>query len=66
MKAPCATRSLWAAEADTLANIAGSLAEAFYGEIPGEIKKAAIKRLPGEFIDIIDEFYQTIGKRNSR
>jgi ADP-ribosylglycohydrolase len=53
-------------EADTLANIAGSLAEAFYGEIPEEIKKAAFKRLPREFIDIIKEFYQTIGKRNSR
>ncbi len=53
-------------EADILSAIAGSLAEAFYNEIPKEIKSEARKRLPQEFIDVIDEFYQTIENRNSR
>ncbi len=44
-------------DADTLACITGSIAEAFYGAIPAEIKAKVLKRLPDDFIRIIDKFY---------
>ena len=44
-------------DADTLACIAGSLAEAFYKHIPEPIIEETRQRLPHEFLDIIDEFY---------
>ena len=44
-------------DADTLACITGSMAEAFYGQVPAEIEDEVIKRLPEDFIRIIDEFY---------
>ncbi len=53
-------------DADTLACIAGALAEAFYKEIPAEIIKETRSRLPQDFLDIIDEFYQVVEKKNSR
>jgi ADP-ribosylglycohydrolase len=53
-------------DADTLACITGSIAEAFYGKIPADVVQEARSRLPQEFLDIIDEFYRTIGKKNSR
>lgn len=53
-------------DADTLACISGSLAEAFYREIPKNIISEARSRLPQEFLDIIDEFYQELEKKNSR
>lgn len=45
-------------DADTQACIAGGIAEAYYGEIPGNHKKEAARRLPGEFIEIINRFYR--------
>lgn len=48
-------------DADTMACIAGGIAEAFYGAVPEEIEKETRKRLPAEFIELIDEFYKTIG-----
>ena len=44
-------------DADTLACITGSIAEAYYGGIPPEIEVEVMKRLPEEFIKIIDKFY---------
>jgi ADP-ribosylglycohydrolase len=44
-------------DADTLACITGSIAEAYYGAIPPEIEAEVKKRLPEEFIKIIDKFY---------
>ncbi len=44
-------------DADTLACITGSIAEAFYGQVPPKIKHEVLKRLPQEFIRIIDKFY---------
>lgn len=40
-------------DSDTLAAITGSIAEAFYKEIPEPIKSKAIQLLPKEFIDIL-------------
>ena len=42
-------------DCDTLTCIAGSIAEAFYG-VPDELKKECRKRLPEEFLDILDDF----------
>lgn len=46
-------------DSDTLACITGSIAEAFYDDIPEDIKYEAMKRIPQEFQDIINEFYNT-------
>jgi ADP-ribosylglycohydrolase len=51
-------------DADTQACIAGGMAEAFFGEIPGELKKEAAKRLPLEFIELIDRFYRERANQN--
>ena len=42
-------------DADTLAAITGSIAEAYYG-IPGRLKLRARKFLPAEFVDIIEKY----------
>ena len=44
-------------DADTLGCITGSIAEAYYGQVPQKIAAETIKRLPEEFRKIIDEFY---------
>lgn len=43
-------------DSDTMACIAGGIAQAYYGEIPEEIKKNTEIRLPDEFLDIIKAF----------
>ncbi|MDR3569206.1 MAG: ADP-ribosylglycohydrolase family protein [Syntrophobacteraceae bacterium] len=43
-------------DSDTLACIAGGIAQAFYGEVPGPIAREARRRLPEKFLDIIDRF----------
>jgi ADP-ribosylglycohydrolase len=43
-------------DADTMACIAGGIAEAYYGEIPQEILKEVYKRLPKEFLEIVLSF----------
>ncbi|MEA3439380.1 MAG: ADP-ribosylglycohydrolase family protein [Chloroflexota bacterium] len=43
-------------DSDTLACIAGGIAQAYYKHIPEEIIISARERLPGEFIEIIDRF----------
>ncbi len=37
--------------------ITGAIAEAYYKEIPGYIKEEVIKRLPDEFITVMQKFY---------
>ena len=46
-------------DADTMACIAGGIAEAYYKEIPDHIIEEARQRLPDEFLKIIDSFYET-------
>ena len=53
-------------DADTLACIAGSLAEAYYKEIPQWMVAEARSRLPQEFLEVIQAFYRKIGQKNSR
>lgn len=47
-------------DADTMACITGGIAEAFYGPIPENIALETRKRLPNEFLKVIDEFYEAI------
>lgn len=44
-------------DADTMGAITGAIAEAYYKEIPGYIKEEVIKRLPDEFITVMQKFY---------
>ena len=43
-------------DSDTLGSITGGIAAAFYKNIPQKIQEFAIQKLPGEFIEILDEF----------
>ena len=43
-------------DADTMAAISGSIAEAFYGGVPSEIEAEVRRRLPPELIQIVDRF----------
>ncbi len=48
-------------DSDTIACIAGGIAQAFYQDIPQEITSNVRKRLPESFLDIIDEFSARYG-----
>jgi ADP-ribosylglycohydrolase len=43
-------------DSDTLACISGGIASAFYGGMPGSIVDQVRRRLPGEFLEVIDRF----------
>ena len=43
-------------DSDTLACIAGGIAQAFYGQIPEEIVRSVRARLPGELLEVVDRF----------
>lgn len=43
-------------DSDTLACIAGGIAQAYYREIPGAIVQSTLERLPQEFIHVIERF----------
>ena len=45
-------------DADTMGAITGGIAEAFYGGVPKQIQAEVLKRLPEEFIDVMQRFYQ--------
>lgn len=45
-------------DADTMACIAGAIAEAFYGGVPVEIELEVMNRIPEEFQGVISAFYK--------
>ncbi|MCB9419773.1 MAG: ADP-ribosylglycohydrolase family protein [Ardenticatenaceae bacterium] len=49
-------------DTDTMGCIAGGIAEAFYGQIPPKITSEVRRRLPDEFLTIIDTFQSTFGR----
>ena len=49
-------------DADTLACITGSIAAAFYREIPDKLVKFVLSRLPKKFLDTISEFDRKYNK----
>ena len=46
--------------------ITGGIAEAYYGGVPEHIRKEVLKRLPNEFIDVMQKFYQKFVEKNIR
>ncbi|MBW1901034.1 MAG: ADP-ribosylglycohydrolase family protein [Deltaproteobacteria bacterium] len=48
-------------DSDTLACMAGGIAQAYYKKVPQEIVSNVRDRLPDEFLPIIDEFNETYG-----
>ena len=48
-------------DADTMACIAGAIAEAHWGEVPEPIAVEVRKRLPGELLDVLDRFRARFG-----
>lgn len=43
-------------DSDTIACMAGAIAEAYYGGVPAELEVAAFKRLPASFLDVVAAF----------
>lgn len=43
-------------DADTMAAISGSIAEAFYDGVPEDIASEILKRIPAELRDVVDQF----------
>jgi ADP-ribosylglycohydrolase len=43
-------------DADTMAAITGSIAEAYYGGVPDEIVAEVRSRLKPEMLDVVDQF----------
>lgn len=52
-------------DADTMGAITGGIAEAFYGGVPEHIRKEVQKRLPKEFINVMQEFYAKFIQRQN-
>jgi hypothetical protein len=50
-------------DADTLAAITGSIAEAFYGGVPDEIAAEVEKRLPADLWEVVERFNQFLAER---
>lgn len=50
-------------DADTMGAITGGIAEAYYGDVPEHIRKEVLKRLPNEFIEVMQKFYQKFVKK---
>jgi ADP-ribosylglycohydrolase len=48
-------------DSDTMACIAGGIAQAHYGTLPGEIVAGVRSRLPADFLAIIDAFERRFG-----
>ena len=45
-------------DTDTIAAIAGSIAEGFYG-VPEELKQQCRQRLPGHMLEVLDRVFQS-------
>lgn len=52
----------YGSDSDTIADMAGAIAEAYYGEIPSQITDFAISKIPQKQRNLISEFYEKINK----
>lgn len=50
-------------DSDTLACMAGAVAEAFYGGVPDHIAQETLKRIPDQFIEVLEKFYDRFGSK---
>ena len=53
-------------DSDTLACITGGIAEAFYGDVPDDIRGQAVDRLPSEFCEVVDRFCRRYKKQGDQ
>lgn len=53
-------------DSDTMGAITGGIAEAYYGGVPENIKIEVLKRLPNEFIEVMQKFYQKFVEKDVR
>lgn len=53
-------------DADTMGAIAGGIAEAYYGEVSDLIKEEVLSRMPEEFIEVMQRFYQKFVAHENR
>ena len=53
-------------DADTMGAITGGIAEAYYGGVPEHIREEVLKRLPDEFIEVMQKFYQKFVEKDVR
>lgn len=52
-------------DADTMGAITGGIAEAYYGGVSEHIRKEVLKRLPNEFIVVMQKFYQKFVEKSN-
>ncbi len=50
----------YGSDSDTIADMAGAIAEAFYGEVPQKIKDFCLTKIPEEQKQLIEKFYKII------
>ena len=48
-------------DSDTIACMAGGIAEAFYGSLPAKIKEGILKILDGDLFKVVNDFYKKFG-----
>lgn len=52
----------YGSDSDTIADMTGGIAEAYYGEIPKQIKDFCTSKIPQKQRDLISDFYEYINK----
>ncbi len=52
-------------DSDTIACMAGAIAEAYYDEIPTYMIDEALNRLPVEYVELVERFYTSLDRRLS-
>jgi ADP-ribosylglycohydrolase len=52
---------VYGGDADTMACIAGGIAQAFYTKIPADIVTAVRRKLPQDLLSVVDRFNATFG-----
>jgi ADP-ribosylglycohydrolase len=52
----------YGSDSDTIADMSGAVAEAFYGEVPEHISDFCLSKIPKNQLLLIDDFYLRIGE----
>lgn len=55
----------YGSDSDTIADMAGAIAEAYYGEVPAYLESFCKSKLPDDALSLIDEFYKKVKQRGS-
>lgn len=54
----------YGSDSDTIAAMAGAIAEAFYGGVPTRLREYCLSKIPQKQQSLIDEFYKSIGEQS--